>query len=157
MIYVSKKKEKIRNQYIKYHTCPRTPHGKVTKTQENNTYKWAMWPTLSHQVTTMLQWTDKTAWQTQNINNKKVWQRSTLERSVICFCSNQRTDISLCPRARPLPFLHGLNYWVWYGFCICWQWQEISTVGMEGRWRNHRSFSCLSITADTISQSEMDT
>ena len=55
---------------IKYHTWPRTPHGKVTKTQQNVTCKRAKRLALSQQVTTRLQRTDKKARQTRNINNK---------------------------------------------------------------------------------------
>ena len=43
---------------IKYYTRPRPPYGKVTKTQENNTYKRAKRSSLSQQVTTRLQGTD---------------------------------------------------------------------------------------------------
>ena len=45
------------------------------KTQENITYKRAKRLLLSQQVTTRLQRTDKTACQTQNINNKKDLQK----------------------------------------------------------------------------------
>ena len=45
---------------INYHTLPRTLYGKMTKTQENITYKRAKRSTLSQQVTTRLQETDKT-------------------------------------------------------------------------------------------------
>ena len=44
---------------IKYHIWPRTPHGKVTKTQENVIYKGAKKPALSQQVTIGLQSTGK--------------------------------------------------------------------------------------------------
>ena len=44
----------------------------MTKTQENFTYKRAKRSALSQQETTRLQWTDKTARQTGNINNKRV-------------------------------------------------------------------------------------
>ena len=60
---------KIRNT-IKYHTWPRTQHGKVTKTQENITYNRAKRLARFQQVITRLQWTDKKARQTWNINNK---------------------------------------------------------------------------------------
>ena len=40
---------------IKYHIWPRTPHGKVTKTQENITHKRAKRLALSQQLTTRLQ------------------------------------------------------------------------------------------------------
>ena len=44
--------------------------GKWQKKQENITHKRAKILTLS-KVTTRLQWTEKTAWQTRNTNNKK--------------------------------------------------------------------------------------
>ena len=44
---------------IKYHTRPRIPHGKVTKTQEIITHKRAKRSSLSQQVTTRPQGTDK--------------------------------------------------------------------------------------------------
>ena len=44
---------------------------KSDKTKEIITYKRAKTITLCQQVTTRLQWTDKRAWQTQNINDKK--------------------------------------------------------------------------------------
>ena len=66
---------------IKFHTWPSTPYGKMTKTQENSTYKRAKRSNLSQQVPTRLQETDKTLWQRQI--TKKVYKRSTnLERSV---------------------------------------------------------------------------
>ena len=40
---------------IKYHTGHRTPHEKVTKTQENNKYKRGKRSALSQQVTSRLQ------------------------------------------------------------------------------------------------------
>ena len=43
----------------------------MTITQEKITYKRAKRPVLSQQVVTRLQWTDKTSWQTPNLNNKK--------------------------------------------------------------------------------------
>ena len=50
----------------------KTPHGNVTKTQDNITYERAKRLALSQQVTTRLKWTNKKAWQTRNINyNKK--------------------------------------------------------------------------------------
>ena len=65
------KKAKIRNPYNQvYDTWPRAPHGKVTKHKENTTHKRAKRPALSQHVITRLQWTDKTAWSTRNINNK---------------------------------------------------------------------------------------
>ena len=45
---------------IKYHTGSKTPNGKVTKRQENLTYKKAKNLALSQQVTTILLGTDKT-------------------------------------------------------------------------------------------------
>ena len=64
----------------KYHTWPRTPHGKVTKTQKKNiTYKRAKRPALSQLMTTRLQWTDKKAvytseyWSKINPTVKPVW------------------------------------------------------------------------------------
>ena len=45
------------------------------KTQENIIYKGAKMLALSQQVTARLQWTDKKAWQTLNINNKNDTQK----------------------------------------------------------------------------------
>ena len=71
---------------IKYHTKLRTPHGKVTKTQENITYKRAKRLAFIKQVTSRLQWTDKKEWQTQNIKTKRIHKRSTAwEQSVKYF------------------------------------------------------------------------
>ena len=56
---------------IKKHTWSRTPHEKGTKTQESITYKRTKSSALSKQVITRLQYTDKTAWGTRNINNKR--------------------------------------------------------------------------------------
>ena len=53
----------------KYHTWPKTPHGKVTKHKKNTTCKSARRLAL-FQVTTRLQWTDNKAWHTRNMNNK---------------------------------------------------------------------------------------
>ena len=61
MIYVIKKKAKIRNRYNQVPNLTLETHGKVTITQENITYKRAKRPALSEQVATRLQWTDKTA------------------------------------------------------------------------------------------------
>ena len=59
--YQVRKKAKIRNPYNEIpHLRPRTPYGKVTKTQENITYKRAKRSAHSQQVTTRLQGTDKT-------------------------------------------------------------------------------------------------
>ena len=52
---------------IKYHTWPRIPQGKVTKTQTSQTR--ANRSALSQQVTTRQQWTDAKAWQTQDKTN----------------------------------------------------------------------------------------
>ena len=46
---------------IKNHSRPRTPHGKVTKTQENITFKRAKRLALSQQVATRLYDTEKDA------------------------------------------------------------------------------------------------
>ena len=72
---ITEKQLKVRRQRsaidtIKYHTWPSTPHGNMTNTQENITYKRAKGLVHSQQVTTRLQWTVKKAWQTRNINDK---------------------------------------------------------------------------------------
>ena len=72
---------------IKYHTWPRIPHGKVTKTQfniANNSQEVS--PFLSQQVTTRLQWSDgkydkHKSWITQMIHKRS----TALERSVKLF------------------------------------------------------------------------
>ena len=64
-----------------YNTWTRTPYEKVTKTQENITYKRAKRSAVSQQVTAMLQETDSIA--KTNTKHKKIHKRSTaLERSV---------------------------------------------------------------------------
>ena len=57
---------------VKYHTWPSTPYGKVTKTQQNATYRRAKKTALSQQVTIILQDTDKTIWQIQIQIKKKI-------------------------------------------------------------------------------------
>ena len=72
------KKAKIRNQYNQVGHIM----GKWQKHKKHHN-KRAKMLTLSQQVTTRLQWTDKKAWQKQNINNKMIHKRSTaLEWSV---------------------------------------------------------------------------
>ena len=116
MIYVIKKKAKIRNR-----------NNHVQNLTQDNTRP---------------QWTDKTAWQTQNINNTKSPQKQHRILTSVKNCSNQRIDKLLSPRARPLPFLLGLNYWVWYGLCIRLQWQENSMVGMKPQKFSMPQYNC---------------
>ena len=67
-----RKKAKIRNRYNQVpHLTQDTTWESDKKTQENITHKRARRPALSQQVTTKLQRTDKKAWQTRNMNNKK--------------------------------------------------------------------------------------
>ena len=61
----------ISNQYNQVPQMTKDTTWESDKTQENITYMRANRPALSKQVTTRLQWTDKTVWQTRNINNKK--------------------------------------------------------------------------------------
>ena len=49
------KRKRSGNNTIKYHTWPRTSYGKVTKAQENTSYKRAKMPALSQEVITRLQ------------------------------------------------------------------------------------------------------
>ena len=70
---------------IKYHTLPRTPYGKVTKTQGTITHKRTKRSALSQQVITRLQGTDGTVLQRQRQTPITKWihKRSTaLEQSV---------------------------------------------------------------------------
>ena len=71
---------------IKYHTWPRIPHGKVTKTQLNIT-KESQGSGLSHQVTTGRQLTDAKAWETQDINNtndpQKKFYLGTVSKNIL--------------------------------------------------------------------------
>ena len=71
---------------IKHHNWPRTPRGKVTKTQENITHKRAKRPALSRQVTTRLQSMTDT-----NINNKKVSTKEARPWNVSQKYYNRRT------------------------------------------------------------------
>ena len=72
------------NDTIKYYARPRTPYGKVTKTQENITHNRAKRSALSKLVTTKLQGTDKTVRQrqTRNTNDKKDPQKTHRLRTV---------------------------------------------------------------------------
>ena len=78
---------KVSKESIQSSTTPDPEHHMESdKTQENITYKRANRLALSQQVNTRLQWTDKKAWQTRNINNKNDPQRIiALERSVKIF------------------------------------------------------------------------
>ena len=59
-----------------------TPHGKLTKTQENFTYRRTKRSALSQQVTRGLQRTDTKACLTRNINNKYDQQKKHRLRTV---------------------------------------------------------------------------
>ena len=66
-----RKKAKIRNWYNQITHLIQDVTWESDKIQEYITYKRTKRPALFQQMTTMLQWTDKTACQTRNINNKK--------------------------------------------------------------------------------------
>ena len=66
-----RKKSKIRNRYNQLPHLTKDTTLESDKTQENIIYKRAKRLALSQQMTKRLQWTYKTAWQTQNINKKK--------------------------------------------------------------------------------------
>ena len=101
----------------------------MTITQENITYERVKRPALSQQVATRLQWTDQTAWQTQNINNKKglVQKKHRLWTSG----KHQRTYKAYSPRTRPLLFFAWVKLLGVIRFLHSWPWQEIIMVGME--------------------------
>ena len=64
------RRERSGNRYNQVPHLPRTPYGKVTKTQENITYKRAKRSANPQQETTRLQETDKTvSYETQLKND----------------------------------------------------------------------------------------
>ena len=77
------KKANIRNWYNQVPHLTQDSNGKVTKTTENITHKKAKRLALFQQVTTRLQWTDKKAWQTRNINNKKNPQKKHIKSLIL--------------------------------------------------------------------------
>ena len=63
-----------------------TPDSKVTKTQNNITYRRAKRSAISQQVTRRLQDTDKTIWQKQTQNKKdlqKKYRLGTVSKKII--------------------------------------------------------------------------
>ena len=62
---------------IKYHTWPRTPYGKMTKTQENNMKESQEVSPFSQQVITRLQGTDCLT----KINMKHEYQRGSIKEA----------------------------------------------------------------------------
>ena len=78
--YNTNKQQRSRIHTIKYHSRPSTPYGKVTKTQENSTYKRAKRSANPQQETTRQQGTDSLL---RNTNKKGIHKRNTaFERSV---------------------------------------------------------------------------
>ena len=81
-----RKKAKIRTRYNQVLLLTQDTTWVSGKTKESITHKRAKRSALSQQVTTRLQRTDKTVWQTGNRNNKKDPQKNNrLERSVFFF------------------------------------------------------------------------
>ena len=66
-----RKKTKIRNRYNQVPHLTQDIICESDTTQENITHKRAKRLALFQQVTTRVQWTDMTVWQTPNINDKK--------------------------------------------------------------------------------------
>ena len=66
-----RKNAKIRTRYNQVLLLTQDTTWESGKTQENITHRRAKRSALSQQVTTRLQRTDKTVWQTGNRNNKK--------------------------------------------------------------------------------------
>ena len=74
---IGSKEEGNDQESIQSNTTPDPGHhmGKCQKHKKNITHKRAKRPALSQQVTTRLQETDKTAWQTWDTNNKNDQQK----------------------------------------------------------------------------------
>ena len=69
------KEAKIRNRYNQVPHLTQATTWESDKNTINITHKRAKRLTLSQQVTTSLQWTEKKAWHTRNINNKNDQQK----------------------------------------------------------------------------------
>ena len=103
------------------------------KNTRNNTYKRAKRLALSQQVTTRLQLTEKTAWQTRNTNNKKDPQKKH-RLGTVCNCSFTE-ELKLVSWYQPHSYFW-CGSWqidVWFAWKISWliDVQQVALVFVE--------------------------